>query len=152
MKLNNDFLKEINSHLVNPDVAVGGVIDRTSPLDWDNDPAFVPVLDCCVAGTQFQHIPKYVFDVDLNDKTQLTLFMLDLRREPGNEYDANAIAVETYPGVMLGYIPAKDNTVIAAMMDHGQEFAAKVLKIEKHNKTHLIYIRVYWKEKYKKRK
>lgn len=152
IKINNDFLKEINSHLADTKANTGAAPSLTSLSDFDNRPGYIPVLDCRVAGTQFQTIPRYVFDMDLTNQTQLSGFMLDLRREPGNEYDANAISVETYPGVMLGYIPAKDNTVIAALMDHGQEFAAKLLKVERHNRTYLIDIRVYWVERYKKRK
>jgi len=53
---------------------------------------------------------------------------LELRREPQNKYDKNAI--EIYAGeAKLGYIAQMDNTVLAAMMDHREPISAEVAKV-----------------------
>lgn len=43
---------------------------------------------------------------------------LMLRREPSNRYDRNAIAVY-WRGRQLGYVPARENAELAALMDRG---------------------------------
>lgn len=44
---------------------------------------------------------------------------LDLYREAGNKYDDKAILVK-YNDIKLGYVPQKDNIVIANLMDGGK--------------------------------
>lgn len=44
---------------------------------------------------------------------------LDLYREPNNKEDSNAILVK-YKGDKLGYVPRKDNKIIANLMDAGK--------------------------------
>ena len=53
---------------------------------------------------------------------------VELVREEENRHDANAIAV--YAGVRIGYIPRKCNADIAAMMDEGRIFEARVLSVD----------------------
>lgn len=50
---------------------------------------------------------------------------LVLRREPGNEHDANAIQVLSH-GTFIGYIPATDAKLLAPKMDAGRPFGAIV--------------------------
>ena len=52
--------------------------------------------------------------------------LLTLRREPDNDYDPWAIAVDAPDGKMLGYITRFKNETIARMMDHGHLFEARV--------------------------
>ncbi len=44
--------------------------------------------------------------------------VLELRREPLNQYDANAVAVY-FQGMHLGYVPAAVNAGVAAALDKG---------------------------------
>jgi hypothetical protein len=50
---------------------------------------------------------------------------LQLVREPDNPYDANAVRVE-WRGVMLGYVPRRDNAAVARQMDRGTALEARV--------------------------
>ncbi|MBS9777538.1 MAG: HIRAN domain-containing protein [Gammaproteobacteria bacterium] len=52
-----------------------------------------------------------------------------LRREPDNEYDKNAIEVLTRNNMKLGYLPKKDNVVIAALIDQKCEMFSYVENI-----------------------
>ena len=53
---------------------------------------------------------------------------LDLRREPRNPHDANAIRVE-WRGEMLGYLPRRENTHVARQMDHGAVVKARIIRM-----------------------
>lgn len=53
---------------------------------------------------------------------------LTLVREPGNQYDANAVRVE-WNGRQLGYIPRADNEAIARQMDRGNKLEARITKL-----------------------
>jgi hypothetical protein len=50
---------------------------------------------------------------------------LELVREPENPYDANAVRVE-WRGVMLGYVPRRDNAAVARQMDRGAALEARL--------------------------
>jgi hypothetical protein len=54
--------------------------------------------------------------------------MLDLRREPRNPHDANAIRVE-WRGEMLGYLPRRENAHVARQMDHGAVVKARIIRM-----------------------
>lgn len=53
--------------------------------------------------------------------------VLRLFREPANAYDKNAILVTDDKGNKMGYIPKKDNALIAQLMDFGASFYAVVV-------------------------
>ena len=53
---------------------------------------------------------------------------LTLRREPGNEHDANAIAVRTAAGAQAGWVPREVAAQIAPALDDGRPWAAVVLR------------------------
>jgi len=53
---------------------------------------------------------------------------LVLRRDPGNEHDANAIAVETVTGEQLGWVPRELAAVLAPEIDAGRSWSAVVLR------------------------
>ena len=50
---------------------------------------------------------------------------LSLAREPANPHDANAVSV-SWQGHKLGYLPRRDNAVVAAEMDRGSRVAARI--------------------------
>src|SRR5258708_2021765 len=51
---------------------------------------------------------------------------IELRREPDNGDDLNAIACWK-DGQMLGYVPRKDNAQPAAAMDRGEPVTARIM-------------------------
>ena len=51
---------------------------------------------------------------------------LQLLRDSGNAYDANAIAVMNTKGERFGWLPRAFNAAPAALLDRGVELAAKV--------------------------
>lgn len=57
---------------------------------------------------------------------------LTLRRDPGNEHDPNAIAVEVEggaaPDVQLGFVPRELAAELAPHLDAGEEWSAIVLR------------------------
>jgi hypothetical protein len=54
---------------------------------------------------------------------------LELRREPDNPYDENAIEVYTRDGFKLGYVPQIDNPIPAALADQEVAIGAEVYRI-----------------------
>jgi hypothetical protein len=53
---------------------------------------------------------------------------LILRRDPGNEYDPNAIAVFSSDGDQVGFVPREVAEELAAQIDAGKPWAAIVLR------------------------
>ena len=53
---------------------------------------------------------------------------LELRRDAGNEHDANAIAVATGDGALLGFVPRELAAVLAPSLDAGEQWSAIVLR------------------------
>ena len=54
---------------------------------------------------------------------------LTLAREQANAHDARAIAV-LWRGHMLGYLPRRENAVVAAEMDAGARIAARIERLQ----------------------
>ena len=79
----------------------------------------LPLLDTYVTGAG-RHCGRRVFD-RLVPGTPLAL-----RREPGNGYDARAVAVWTEQGEKLGYVPRIHNQALANLMDAGLRPVARV--------------------------
>ena len=52
---------------------------------------------------------------------------MDLAREPADPYDAKAVAVYRQAD-KLGYITRADNTVIANLMDQGEQLKAAIIR------------------------
>lgn len=79
------------------------------------------VLNVFVAGTTYcEHIGDVIDQVAPGA-------MLKLRRDPDNEVDEYAIGI--FVGTTrIGWVPMKDNLVIARLMDAGKAFTCKVVK------------------------
>jgi hypothetical protein len=73
-----------------------------------------------VAGTQFR--PRV-----LDSRALAPGSALELRREPGNEHDANAIAVHA-GGAQVGFVPRELAAELAGELDAGRPWAAVVLR------------------------
>jgi hypothetical protein len=56
---------------------------------------------------------------------------LQLVREPDNPYDANAVRVE-WRGVVLGYVPRRDNTAVARQLDRGAALEARIATLREN--------------------
>ena len=65
-----------------------------------------------IAGFQYHQGEYFWKELTVGDKLQL-------RREPDNPYDENAVAIY-WEGIKLGYLPRVENIVVARMMDKGQ--------------------------------
>lgn len=63
---------------------------------------------------------------------------LDLVRIPDNPSDPNAIKIYTRDRVKLGYVPRKENHILARLMDAGKRLYAKILS--KHWQGDWLYI------------
>jgi len=56
---------------------------------------------------------------------------LELVREPNNQHDANAVRIE-WRGRKLGYLPRRDNTVVARQLDRGVALEARVAHLKEN--------------------
>jgi len=54
--------------------------------------------------------------------------VLQLRREPRNPHDPNAVRV-AWRGEMLGYVPRRENAHVARQMDYGAEVKARIIRM-----------------------
>ena len=83
------------------------------------------VINVYVAGTKYCHQIDQILD-QISDTTQLTML-----RQPHNEVDQYAIGIY-YNHTQLGWVPMKDNLVIARLMDAGKLFNCKVVSVTKN--------------------
>ncbi|HUQ73985.1 MAG TPA: HIRAN domain-containing protein [Burkholderiales bacterium] len=56
---------------------------------------------------------------------------LALAREAGNPHDANAVSI-SWRGRKLGYVPRKDNAVLAWSLDRGDTLRARISRLTEH--------------------
>ena len=56
---------------------------------------------------------------------------LELVRERGNPHDANAVAV-AWRGRKLGYVPRRDNALLAMALDRGERLRARISRLATH--------------------
>ena len=68
---------------------------------------------------------------------------LELKREPDNPHDANAVSV-CWRGHKLGYLPRRDNAAASWTLDRGQRLSARISKLAQHpNPARRIEVEVY---------
>lgn len=67
---------------------------------------------------------------------------LTLRRHPENEVDEFAIGIY-HKDVRIGWVPMKDNLVMARLMDAGKMFTCKVVHIEPNERWPKINVSIY---------
>ena len=94
------------------------------------------LFDSYIAGTS--HIKDESVFNDISEGDKLTLM-----REPGNDFDENAILVLDEKKRKLGYIPEKDNIVFTRLMDAGKYLTAKVGHYEPRGAFKKISISIY---------
>ncbi len=84
------------------------------------------VINVFIAGTSYCKNIDQILD-RISDTTQLTML-----RQPHNEVDQYAIGIY-YNHTQLGWVPMKDNLVIARLMDAGKLFNCKVVSVNHNN-------------------
>lgn len=99
-------------------------IGRSSPLKAKQPTATAPILllDCRIAGSHYYFAPQVLAHIQQGDQ-------LELFRQPKNPHDARAVEVH-WQTLKLGYLPRRDNTVIANLLDQGSKLHAEVLAVD----------------------
>jgi len=110
---------------------------KNLPVPFEHD---IFLQECHVAGTM--HVDGIL------QKTQGVEVgaPLVLKREPGNEYDELAIAVETMAGNRIGYVPRRYNQVYARLMDAGKLLIAKLVHKELEDHWLNLRMEIYLKD------
>lgn len=78
------------------------------------------IMETEIAGTLFHDLLVVEGHLEVMD-------CLYLVREPDNQYDKNAILVTAEDGYVLGYIPKRQNKLLAQLMDEGNRLYAVLL-------------------------
>jgi hypothetical protein len=69
--------------------------------------------------------------------------VLQLAREPDNPHDANAVSL-SWRGHKLGYVPRRDNEVLAWSLDRGDVLRARISRLSQHpNPARRVEFEVY---------
>lgn len=91
------------------------------------------------AGFQYYHGPEVENQLREGDQ-------LSLKRELQNRYDQ--YAVEVYlEQEKLGYLPRKENKIIARMMDQGVNVGGRIMKINSGSMSyHKVMIDIFYEE------
>ncbi len=107
------------------------------PLPFSRD---ILLLETHIAGTTYLDDPEGLA-TRIKPSDQLTM-----KREPNNEYDANAILLFTQQGEKAGYLPRDKNEVIARLMDAGKICFAQIVDFEFVGDWLCIHIKVFMKD------
>ena len=111
----------------------GGVM----PIPFARD---VFLLESSVVGTGF------VRDIEKKTENVVPGCVLELRREPGKRYDDLAIQVLNEKGERIGFVPRKENPVLARLMDAGKSLYCKVQEVSNRGNWPQIEIDIYMKD------
>ena len=96
----------------------------------------IHLFDSFIAGTTHLEDESILDTIAVGDK-------LIFRRDPKNRFDENAILVLNTDKQKLGFIPEKDNTVFARLMDAGKMLTGKVAEIKKKGSFTQISMGIY---------
>lgn len=92
-----------------------------TPVFAANVDASLLLQDSPLAGFQYHAGKKLWPQMRVGDR-------LGLVREPENVHDSRAIRVE-WQGQHIGYVPRRENTDIARLMDHGVPVIARISRL-----------------------
>ena len=95
----------------------------------------IHLFDSYIAGTTHLEDKSILEEIKVGD-------MLSLQRE-NNKFDSNAILILNDKGQKLGYVPEKDNLVVARLMDAGKLLKAKISRIEQKGSFKQIGVGIY---------
>lgn len=110
-------------------------LDLPNPFERD-----IYLFDTCVAGT------SHIEGIEEIEKTLEQGDRLVFYREPDNEYDPQAIKIETVSGEKIGYVPQQDNIIFSRLMDAGKMLFGKVIDKKLRGKWLKINIKIYLHE------
>lgn len=96
----------------------------------------IHLFDSFIAGTSHLEDKSVLEKVTEGDK-------LIFRRDPDNRFDENAILVLNADKQKLGFIPEKDNSVFARLMDAGKMLNGKVTEVKKKGSFTQISMGIY---------
>jgi hypothetical protein len=96
------------------------VVDPSQLLDEVPFKKDIRLAQTYIAGTMFVE--------DIEDKLGSVTYGtdLELRRDPSNPYDRNAIEVLNCDGNRIGFLPRKINPIAAGLMDSGKHLYCRV--------------------------
>lgn len=94
------------------------------------------VLNVFVAGT------GYCEKIDEVQKYLAPGMQLTMRRHPENEVDEYAIGIY-HRDTRIGWVPMKDNLVMARLMDAGKMFTCKVVSVGEDERWPKINVSIY---------
>jgi len=109
------------------DQGIGGII---KPMIRE-----IHLFDTWIAGTALLEDKYLLMRLKAEDE-------LILRRE-SSEFDPMAILVLDRDQHKLGYVPEKDNTIFARLMDAGKTLKARVLKNDNDESRATVSIRIF---------
>ena len=96
----------------------------------------IHLFDSFIAGTTHLEDESVLEKLQVGDK-------LLFRRDPNNRFDDKAILVLNKDKEKLGFIPEKDNTVFARLMDAGKMLGGKVTEIKQKGSFTQIAMGIY---------
>lgn len=103
---------------------------------WNDDCVMLLVKDCAIVGM------KYVDKWKTHLKGIRVGSKLSIVRDKKNKYDSNAVSVLNSKGTHIAFIPEKDNSLIAFLLDKGRSFTVKVSDFVVEPKSEMVSIRV----------
>lgn len=107
------------------------------PKPFERD---IYLFDTYVAGTAYiEGIDAIAGQLQVGDR-------LVFYREPENEYDSQAIRIETLKQEKIGYVPRQDKVIFSRLMDSGKVLFAKVIEKEERGNWVKISIQIYLHE------
>lgn len=107
------------------------------PKPFERD---IYLFDTYVAGTaHIEGIDAIAGQLQVGDR-------LVFYRESENEYDSQAIRIETLKQEKIGYVPRQDNVIFSRLMDSGKVLFAKVIEKEERGNWVKISIQIYLHE------
>jgi hypothetical protein len=100
----------------------------------------IQLIKCYIAGTTFREdIAEIEPELQKND-------LLVFKREPDNEHDKLAIAIYDKRERRIGYIPQKNNEILARLMDAGKIVFGKIENKKWQDDWLKIKIRVFMRD------
>jgi len=89
-----------------------------------------------LAGFRFHEAPELWSELRVGDA-------LTLERERDNPHDANAVSV-AWRGHRLGYVPRRENALVAWSLDRGERLHARISRLASHpNPSRRLQFEVY---------
>ena len=98
------------------------------------------LLETHIAGT------SYVDGIEEKTREIVPGMVLSFRRDPANRHDDMAIQILNDRKERIGFVPRKDNQVLARLMDAGKSIYGKVREIEDWDNWLHITIKIYMRD------